>query len=206
LQPFVPTVIYAHNEFHSQSPEVFLNSSLFTNLFFSKDFQNMLALIVIDKAHMIYLWGLVASKQSKFLSSFGRLDDQGVFWPSYGDLGTQLMATNHVPLLMLSATCRPLAVSSITTSLMLLPSDINMVEGKLTRPEIRFIWINMNYTLNLCKDLLQIFAPQTATSASDAVPTIIYSGTRNRTLQAMKVVNEACGSQLHKYGHKDDFI
>jgi hypothetical protein len=64
----------------------------------------------------------------------------------------------------------------------------------------------MNYTLNLCKDLLQIFAPQTATSASDAVPTIIYSGTRNRTLQAMKVVNEACGSQLHKYGHKDDFI
>ncbi|PLW36852.1 hypothetical protein PCASD_15272 [Puccinia coronata f. sp. avenae] len=116
------------------------------------------------------------------------------------------MATNHIPLLMLSATCRPLAVSSITTSLMLLPSDINMVEGKLTRPEFRFIWINMNYTLNLCKDLLRIFAPQTATSASDAFPTIIYSGTRNRTLQAMKVVNEARGSQLHEYDHKDDFI
>ncbi|PLW09189.1 hypothetical protein PCANC_27102 [Puccinia coronata f. sp. avenae] len=156
------------------SPEVFLNSSLFTDLFFSKDIQNMLALIVIDEAHMIYLWGLVASKQSKFLSSF--------------------------------ATCRPLAVSSITTSLMLLPSDINMVEGKLTRPEFRFIWINMNYTLNSCKDLLRIFAPQTATSASDAFPTIIYSGTRNRTLQAMKVLNEARGSQLHEYDHKDDFI
>ncbi|KNZ49755.1 hypothetical protein VP01_480g6 [Puccinia sorghi] len=65
-------------------PEVFLTSSLFTELFFSKQFQNRLALIVLDEVHMT----------------------------SYGHMGSCLMATNQVPLLLLSATCQPIAVES----------------------------------------------------------------------------------------------
>ncbi|OAV93161.1 hypothetical protein PTTG_09030, partial [Puccinia triticina 1-1 BBBD Race 1] len=125
------------------SPEVFLNNLLFTELFFSNEFQDILLLIVVDEAHMIYLWGLVASKQSKSLIIFARLEDCAVFRPTYGLIGTRLMATNKVPVLLLSATCRPIAVSAITTSLMLQPSDINMIDGELTRPKIRFIRIKM---------------------------------------------------------------
>ncbi|OAV95822.1 hypothetical protein PTTG_05871 [Puccinia triticina 1-1 BBBD Race 1] len=188
------------------SPEVFLNNSLFTELFFSDEFQDILSLFVVDEAHMIYLWGLVASKQSKTLIIFARLEDQAVFRPGYGHLGTRIMATNNIPVLLLSATCRPVAVSAITTSLMLQPSDINMIDGELTRPEIRFIRIKMESTLSSCDDLLRIFAPRTVTPACDSVPMIIYSGTRNRTFQVMKVVNEARNTKNHEYDPNDGFI
>ncbi|KAA1094303.1 hypothetical protein PGT21_017308 [Puccinia graminis f. sp. tritici] len=188
------------------SPEVFLNNSLFTEMFFSDEFQDMLALIVVDEAHMIYLWGLVASKQSKFLIIFDRHQDQAIFRPSYGLIGPRLMATNHVPVLLLSATCRPLAVSAITTSLMLQPTDIHMIEGELTRPEIRLIRVSMNFPLSSCDDLLRIFAPHTTTAAKDSVPMIIYSGSRNRTFQVMKVVNEARMTPKHEYDPNDGFI
>ncbi|KAA1071121.1 hypothetical protein PGTUg99_017459 [Puccinia graminis f. sp. tritici] len=188
------------------SPEVFLNSSIFTELFFSDEFQDILSLVVVDEAHMIYLWGLVVSKQSKSLIIFARLEDQAVFRPGYGHLGTRIMATNNIPVLLLSATCRPVAVSAITTSLMLQPSDINMINGELTRPEIRLIRIPMESTLSSCDDLLRIFAPASITSAADSVPMIIYSGTRNRTFQVMKVVNEARATPYHEYDPSDGFI
>jgi superfamily II DNA helicase RecQ len=63
----------------AQSPEVFLNSGLFTDMFFSHEFQNKLGLIVVDEAHMVYLWGLVASRSSQTLNTFTRNDDRGVF-------------------------------------------------------------------------------------------------------------------------------
>ncbi|EFP85425.2 uncharacterized protein PGTG_11781 [Puccinia graminis f. sp. tritici CRL 75-36-700-3] len=192
--------------FSFQSPEVFLNSSLFTELFFSEEFQDILSLVVVDEAHMIYLWGLVASRQSKSLIIFARLEDQAVFRPGYGHLGTRLMATNNIPVLLLSATCRPVAVSAITRSLMLQPSDINMIDGELTRPEIRLIRISMGSTLSSCDDLLPIFAPFSVTSAADSVPMIIYSGTRNRTFQVMKVVNEARATPYHQYDPNNRFI
>jgi superfamily II DNA helicase RecQ len=116
------------------------------------------------------------------------------------------MATNSVLLLMLSATCRPLVVSSITHSLMLLPTNINMIEGKLTRPEIQFIWVFMKSMLHSCHDLYRMFVPHTTTSSKDSVPTIIYSGTQNRNLQVMKVVNESCARKNHKYNPCDGFI
>ncbi|KAH9447418.1 hypothetical protein Pst134EA_029457 [Puccinia striiformis f. sp. tritici] len=188
------------------SPEVFLNSSLFTELFFSDAFQDILALIVVDEAHMVYLWGLVVSKQSKTLIIFVRLEDQGIFRVAYGHIGTCLMATNNIPVLLLTATCRPEAVSSITTSLMLQPSDLNMIDGELTRPEIRFIRIYMDSTLSSCDDLLRLFAPHSFTPADQAVPMIIYSGTRNRTFQVMKVVNEARKTKTHEYDPHDRFI
>ncbi|KAA1122445.1 hypothetical protein PGTUg99_037613 [Puccinia graminis f. sp. tritici] len=81
-----------------------------------------------------------------------------------------------------------------------------MVDGELTRPEIRFIRIYMDSTLSSCDDLLRIFAPQSTTRAEDAVPMIIYSGTRNRTFQVMKVVNEARETKRHEYDPKDGFI
>ncbi|POV94688.1 hypothetical protein PSTT_16696 [Puccinia striiformis] len=116
------------------------------------------------------------------------------------------MATNNVPVLLLSATCRPKAVDAITTSLMLHPSDLHMIDGELTRQEIRFIRIYMDSTLTSCDDLLRIFAPHTHTPANQAVPMIIYSGTRNRTFQVMKVVNEARNTKKHEYNPCDGFI
>ncbi|PLW11107.1 hypothetical protein PCANC_15871 [Puccinia coronata f. sp. avenae] len=188
------------------SPEVFLNSSLFTELFFSAPFQALLCLIVIDEAHMIYMWGLVVSRQSKFLVSFGRIEDRGAFRVSYGHIGTRLMATNKIPILLLSATCRPIAVESILNNLMLKPDDIKMIDGELTRPEIRLIRIPMKFTLKSADDLLSLFAPHTYTPAQDAVPTLIYSGSRNATFQVMKVVNEAQKTRWHKYDPLDQFI
>ena len=43
------------------SPEIFLNSKMWEDVYFSKKFQNRLALIVVDKAHIIYQWGIVES-------------------------------------------------------------------------------------------------------------------------------------------------
>ncbi|KAA1138501.1 hypothetical protein PGTUg99_020668 [Puccinia graminis f. sp. tritici] len=189
-----------------QSPEVFLNSSIFTELFFSEEFQDILSLVVVDKAHMIYLWGLVALRQSKSMIIFARLEDQAVFQPGYGHLGTRIMATSNIPVLLLSATCRPIAVSAITASLMLQPGDINMIDGELTRPEIRLLCVSMQSTLSSCDDLLRIFAPWTFTSAADSVPMIIYSGTQNCTFQVMKVVNEARNTPNHEYDPNDAFI
>ncbi|KAA1114530.1 hypothetical protein PGT21_012762 [Puccinia graminis f. sp. tritici] len=188
------------------SPEVFLNSLLFTELFFSDAFQAILALIVVDEAHMVYLWGLVASKQSKTLIIFACLEDQAIFWPAYGNIGTRLMATDNIPLLLLSSTCRPEAVAAITTRLMLQPSKLSMIDGELTHSEIWFTHIYMDSTLSLCDDLLRIFAPHTTTPAHLAIPTIIYSGTRNQTFQVMKVVNKAQHTKWHEYNPQNGFI
>jgi len=75
------------NKLGAQSPEVFLNNSLFTELYFSHEFQSRLVLIVIDEAHMIYVWGLVECGKAKLFSVRDRLQDYGIFRPSYGKLG-----------------------------------------------------------------------------------------------------------------------
>ncbi|PLW43763.1 hypothetical protein PCASD_09365 [Puccinia coronata f. sp. avenae] len=195
-----------HYSFVYLSPEVFLNSSLFTDLFFSSEFQNSLVLITVDEAHMIYLWGLVESRESKTTNSFDRQQDQGVFRPSYGSMAVRLMATNNVPLLLLSATCGPQAVDAIRSNLMLQPEDITMVNGELTRPEIRIIRVMMKSTLKSCNDLLSFYAPHTHIPANQTVPTIIYSGTRNATFQVMKVINEARHTKKHEFDPTDPFI
>jgi superfamily II DNA helicase RecQ len=176
----------------SQIPEVFLNNSLSTNMFFTNKFQNIFSLIVVDEAHMIFLWGLVASKPHKNMAeSFTQHEDGTVFCITYRNIGNRVVATNNVPLLLLSATCRPIAAQSITLSLMLQPLDITMLDRDLTRPEIKLIRIPMESTLKSCDDLLRIFAPHSKISAKKTIPTIIYSGTCNLTFQVMKVVNNA---------------
>ena len=67
------------------SPKFFLNSKLFSQVYFSAEFQSRLAMAVVDEAHLIYHWGMVKSKQGKKLSSaLRRHEDRGVFQPSYG--------------------------------------------------------------------------------------------------------------------------
>jgi hypothetical protein len=63
---------------------------------------------------MIYIWGLVKSGPGKhFAKIYGRLKDAGIFWPSYGNLGSHLISQNNKPILLLSATCWPVAVEAI---------------------------------------------------------------------------------------------
>jgi superfamily II DNA helicase RecQ len=50
------------------SPEIFLNSKMFEGLYYSSTFQNQITLIAIDKAHMIYIWGIVDVEISVKLS------------------------------------------------------------------------------------------------------------------------------------------
>ncbi|KNE99351.1 hypothetical protein PSTG_07469 [Puccinia striiformis f. sp. tritici PST-78] len=173
------------------SPEVFLDNNLFTEMFFSHEFQKILSLMVIDKAHMIYLWGLVTSRASKGMATFTQHEDCGPFCIAYGSIDTTLMTTNNVPVLMLSATCQSIAVLLILSSLRLQPSNVTMIDDELTRPEIRIIRIPLKFTLKSCDDLLRIYAPHSKVPAEKAIPMLIYSTSRNLTFQVMKIVNEA---------------
>ncbi|PLW38496.1 hypothetical protein PCANC_12480 [Puccinia coronata f. sp. avenae] len=114
-------------------------------------------------------------------------------------MAVRLIATNNVPLMLLSATCGPEAAEAIRSNLMLQPEDINMIDGELTSPEIRVIWVMMKSTLKSCDDLLRLYAPHTRVPADKIIPTIIYSGTQNATFQVMKVVKEARHIKRHEY-------
>jgi superfamily II DNA helicase RecQ len=80
------------------------------------------------------------------------------------------------------------------------------VNGELTRPEIRLIQILMVATLKSCDNLLRLYASSSKVDAKKSVPTIIYSGTQNATMQVMKVVNEARHTRWHEYNAHDMFI
>ncbi|KAH9462520.1 hypothetical protein Pst134EB_006412 [Puccinia striiformis f. sp. tritici] len=165
-------IINGEYSFVYMSPEAFLNNPIFTALFFNPTFQNRLALVVVDEGHMIYMWGLVAS------------------------------ATNGTPVLIQSATCRPLAIKAILESLRILPEDIDILQGELTRPEIRLIRVDMEHSLGSCDDLLAQFADIADTSNDELVPMLIYSTTRALTKVVSKVVHEARGIVD---GHEDPF-
>ncbi|OAV85562.1 hypothetical protein PTTG_30430, partial [Puccinia triticina 1-1 BBBD Race 1] len=177
------------------SPEIFLNSKLWDSVYFSSEFQERLGLVVVDEAHMIYIWGLVESSNGrKQFSILVRHQDIGIFRPSYGDLARHLQCRNNVPILLLSATCRPLAVNSILKSLKLTIDLINIIRGELTRSEIRIIRINMNSSLKSNLDLLNAFPAEDQTANNDLVPMLIYSGTRARTLTVLEVLDIARGT------------
>ncbi|EFP82689.2 uncharacterized protein PGTG_08885 [Puccinia graminis f. sp. tritici CRL 75-36-700-3] len=152
------------------SPEIFLNNKLWDTVYFSTEFQQRLALVVVDEAHMIYLWGLVQSNGRRVNAVFIRLEDIGIFRPSYGKLALHLQCRNKAPILMLSATC------------------------ELSRKEIRIIRIKMNFSLRSNLDLLNVFPTKKKLSDDDLVPTLIYSGTRARTLTVLQVLDMARGT------------
>ncbi|KAA1114734.1 ATP-dependent DNA helicase sgs1 [Puccinia graminis f. sp. tritici] len=182
------------------SPEVLLNNPMFRRIFFHRQFQSKLILTVVDEAHMIYVWGLVASGLGKKISSHFKLQDRGIFRPSYGDLGTRLLATHGVPILLLSATCRPIAIEKILNSLKILPENMKLVNGELTRPEIRLIRVPMKSSLGSCNDLKRLFSTQTSIPNNKIPPTLIYAPTRNLTWQVLRVIHEARAIQG---GHLD---
>ncbi|KNF04350.1 hypothetical protein PSTG_02692 [Puccinia striiformis f. sp. tritici PST-78] len=144
------------------SPEIFLNNRLFEDVYLSHKFQSKLVLVVADEAHMIYSWGLVGSGK-KHLKSLVRHQDQGIFRPSYGNIGAALLNKNKAPILLMSATCRPVAIEAIKKSLKLLDTDIDIIRGELSRPEIRIIQIPMNKLLTLCQDLLRLYPSEEQT-------------------------------------------
>ncbi|KAA1074287.1 ATP-dependent DNA helicase sgs1 [Puccinia graminis f. sp. tritici] len=177
------------------SPEIFLNSPLWDQVYFCANFQDRLALVVVDEAHIIYQWGLVESGSGQHKRTLiGRLEDLGIFRPSYGKLGSRLLTRNSKPILLMSATCRPAAVAAIKTSLKLEDHNLQMVAGELTRPEIRIIRRPIATSVNSGLDLLEIFAPKAKVPDASVVPTLIYSGTRNRTKHVMKALDVARGT------------
>ncbi|PLW24715.1 hypothetical protein PCANC_27532 [Puccinia coronata f. sp. avenae] len=147
------------------SPEIVLNSKMWDTVYFSQSFQDRLALVVVDEAHMIYQWGIVESTKGKQVQSLalGKHEDWGVFRPSYGKLGIHLLARESVPLLLMSATCRPVAVREIKKSLKIDTSNLVMLHGELTRPEICIIRVTMRCSLGSANDLLSIYPPKTQT-------------------------------------------
>ncbi|EFP74957.1 uncharacterized protein PGTG_01550 [Puccinia graminis f. sp. tritici CRL 75-36-700-3] len=174
------------------SPEIFLNSKSFDQVYFSTTFQNRLALIVIDEAHMVYIWGLVESSTSKIVTSVHlRIEDYALFRPCYGKLGPHLLFRNDKPILLLSATCRPVAVEGIMKSLKLTDDNLDILRGELTRPEIRIIRVEMDYSLASSLDLVKVFPSANDVPDEEMVPSLIYSSSRNRTLIAMDVVDLA---------------
>lgn len=143
---------------------------------------------------MVYSWGLVASGSAKRLHSHNAVQDICEFRPSYGSIGDALMATDRVPLLLLSATCRPIAIQRILASLHIVPRNITMIEGELTRPEIRWIRMYLTRPLSTAEDLYQLIPHQSIVPDEEMIRTLIYSGTQNATWTVSRVVHSARGN------------
>lgn len=183
-----------------------MNSTTFQKLYHSKGFQKNLVLKVIDEGHCIYLWGLKQSGRSKHFSTHVTPEDVGKFRPSYGDLGHQMMATDEVPLLIMSATCRPIAIKSIQDSLRILPKNMTIIQGELTRPELRFIRLYLTHPLDSALDLTRILGHHSKVSNENFPPMLIYSGTQNGTLTAAEVACKARGRPEDAYNGNSEFI
>jgi ATP-dependent DNA helicase RecQ len=176
------------------SPEIFLNNKTFEEIYISPNFQKKLVLVVVDKAHMIYTWGL-AETGNKVEKILARHQDQGVFRISYGNIGSALLNKNKSPLLMMSATCPPKAIEAITDCLKLTEEgQLHIIRGELTRPEIHIIRIPMSHSLCSCEDIASIYPLAEETPSNQLVPTLIYSGTRHLTLKVLEVLAAARGT------------
>lgn len=68
-----------------------------------------------------------------------------------------------------------------------------MINGELVRPELRFIRIYLTRTLESADDLDRIVPHKSVVSNRDLPPMIIYSGTRNATMNVIETVCETRG-------------
>lgn len=143
---------------------------------------------------MIYSWGMVESGKHRKLVAHHRNPDRGFFRPSYGQLGSRLMATDNVPILLMSATCRPVAVEAIMSSLKLTQSNLTMLQGELNRPELRFMRVYLQRPLSSAEDLLRV-TPDRSDVPDKSVPQmLVYSGSQNNTLTALRILCRARGT------------
>ncbi|OAV99443.1 hypothetical protein PTTG_25381 [Puccinia triticina 1-1 BBBD Race 1] len=138
------------------SPKVLLNNPTFWQIFFECQFLSQLVLTVVDEAHMIYVWGLVASRLGKKL-----------------------------------AVISSFKTKKILNSLKILPENMTMVHGELTRPEICLIRVPINSSLGSCHDLERLFATRNIIPYNQIPPTLIYAPTRNLTWQVLCAIHEA---------------
>ncbi|KNE96145.1 hypothetical protein PSTG_10564 [Puccinia striiformis f. sp. tritici PST-78] len=156
-------------------------------------FQNWLGLIVVDEAHMIFIWGLVQScKGTNTFAVHIRHEDSGIFRPSYGNLGGHLLFQNKKSILLLSVTCLLVAVAEIKKSLKLDDNTIVMLRGELTRPEIHIIHATMDNSLVSSLSVIKVFPSGKDITNEDLVPALVYSGSHNRTLTVLEVIDRAC--------------
>ncbi|PLW46028.1 hypothetical protein PCASD_03505 [Puccinia coronata f. sp. avenae] len=177
------------------SPEIFLNSKLFSSIYFSAEFQSRLALVVVDEAHLIYHWGMVKSTRGKKkTSALGLHQDRGLFRPLYGNLHTNLLARNGAPILLLSATCPPKPLRAIQRNLRMDSANLVTLRGELTRPEIRIIRVFMKGSMALFADLADLYLPISGTPNMKIVPSLIYCNNQRRTGQALEVLANARGT------------
>jgi superfamily II DNA helicase RecQ len=128
---------------------------------------------------MVYVWGLVASGAAKKIKSHLQQQDWATFRPSYGKLGPKLVLTNGVPILLLSATCRPIAITSILKSLKLTRENISISRAELTQPKIRIIHIQMQPSLKSCNNVKHLYGPRNQTPNEKVIPGLVYSTTRH---------------------------
>ncbi|OAV86985.1 hypothetical protein PTTG_29631, partial [Puccinia triticina 1-1 BBBD Race 1] len=128
--------------------------------------------------------------KSKKLFSHGHHQDWAVFRPSYGDIAARLLGIN-APLLLLSATCQPQAITGILESLKTTEESISYRNAELSRPEIHIIRVPMKHLLKLCDDLLQLYGPRSCIPDKEIIPALIYSTTQNLTMQTSKVIHKA---------------
>jgi superfamily II DNA helicase RecQ len=186
------------------SPKIFLNNKAFEKMYLTPIFQQKLVFVVVDEAHMIYSWGLVESGK-RHLKTLVRHQDQCAFCPCYGNIGAALLNKNNAPILLMSATCRPKAIDVIKLNLKLVKTDLGIIKGKLSQPEIRIIQITMNNSLSTCLDLLRMYPSEKQTPKNQLVPTLIYSGTRHATLKVLEVLDIARKTPGHHFIAGSDF-
>lgn len=171
-----------------------MNSEAFEEIYNSVNFQSKLILKVVDEAHMIYMWGLVASGPGRLLTTFKNTQDVGCFRPAYGNLCDQLMATENVPLLLMSATCRPVAIQMILGSLKITPYNITILQGELTRPEICLVRVDLAFPQATAQDIGRLIAHRSILANEDLPVTIVYSRTQDGTLNVISMAHLARGT------------
>ncbi|PLW31766.1 hypothetical protein PCANC_22358 [Puccinia coronata f. sp. avenae] len=147
------------------SPKIFLNSKLFSSIYFSPEFQSCLALVVVDEAHLIYHWGM---------------QPPGSQWSP-----NPPFVSNLPP---------PRPLRAIQRNLRLNSTKLVILQGELTRPEIRIIRVFMKGSMTSFTDLERLYSPISDTPNKKVVPSFIYCSTWRKTGQVLEVLAPACGT------------
>lgn len=153
---------------------------------------------------MIYSWGLVETGEAKHLTVFKRESDSGSFRPSWGLLCLALMATRQAPLLLMSATCPEPHFKKILANLGLKRSKVKELNGELARPEITIIRATLP-SIGPLRFLGLHFGQQKDMPDIEIPPTLIYSGTREQTMDVLVSLAEIRGTPKDAINPKSVF-